>query len=174
MNIQAPSIRPILSAVIGFLGITLTVIAIGLADKMGVIDTFVAKRAIGFSIGLMLVVIGNSLPKLRPLHLRRTKVSSTASERLSGWALVRLDRIVHLRSAESSKVCRSTDWNQRYLDNCTELGVAGAANLLRCSKAERGTGASRDYARRTAENDYLSAVCILLCRHHRMRQVYHR
>jgi hypothetical protein len=88
MNIQAPSIRPILSAVIGFLGITLTVIAIGLADKMGVIDTFVAKRAIGFSIGLMLVVIGNSLPKLRPLHSRRTKVSSTASERLSGWALV--------------------------------------------------------------------------------------
>lgn len=88
MNIQAPSIRPICSAVVGFLGVTLLATAFGLADKMGVIDTVVAKRAVGFSIGLMLVVIGNSLPKLRPLHSSGTKSSSAASERLSGWALV--------------------------------------------------------------------------------------
>jgi hypothetical protein len=88
MNIQAPSIRPICTAVAGFLGVTLIALAFGLADKMGVIDTVVAKRAIGFSIGLMLVVIGNSVPKLRPLHSSRTKSSSMASERLWGWALV--------------------------------------------------------------------------------------
>jgi hypothetical protein len=88
MNIQAPSIRPIFSAVVGFLGVTLIAMAIGLADEMGVIDPVVAKRAIGFALGLMLVVIGNSLPKLRPLHSSRAKASSAASERLSGWALV--------------------------------------------------------------------------------------
>jgi hypothetical protein len=88
MNTQAPSIRPICSAVVGFLGVTLIAMAIGLADKLGVIDTVVAKRAIGFSIGLMLVVIGNSLPKLRPLHSSRAMVSFSASERRSGWALV--------------------------------------------------------------------------------------
>jgi hypothetical protein len=74
--------------VVGFLGVTLLAMAIGLADKMGVIDSAVAKRAIGFAIGLMLVVVGNSLPKLRPFHSSRAKVNSTASERLSGWALV--------------------------------------------------------------------------------------
>jgi hypothetical protein len=88
MNKQAPSIRPICSAVVGFLGVTLLAMASGLADKMGVIDTVIAKRAVGFSIGLMLVVIGNSLPKLRPLRSSATKSSSAASERLSGWALV--------------------------------------------------------------------------------------
>jgi hypothetical protein len=88
MNTQAPSIRPICSAVAGFLGVILVAIAIGLADKLGVIDTVVAKRAIGFSIGLMLVVIGNSLPKLRPLHSSATKSNAAPGERLSGWALV--------------------------------------------------------------------------------------
>jgi hypothetical protein len=88
MNIEAPSIRPICTAVVGFLGVTLLTMAIGLADKMGVIDSELAKRAIGFAIGLMLVVVGNSLPKLRPLHGSRAKANSTASERLSGWALV--------------------------------------------------------------------------------------
>jgi hypothetical protein len=88
INVQAPSIRPICSAVVGFLGVTLLVMAIGLADKTGVIDSEVAKRAIGFAIGLMLVVVGNSLPKLRPLHSSRAKTNSTAYERLSGWALV--------------------------------------------------------------------------------------
>jgi hypothetical protein len=88
MNTQAPSIRPICSAVAGFLGVTLIALAFGLADKMGVIDAVVAKRAIGFSIGLMLLVIGNSVPKLRPLHSSRSKSSSMAIERLWGWALV--------------------------------------------------------------------------------------
>jgi hypothetical protein len=71
-----------------FLGVTLIATAIGLADKIGVIDTVEARCASGFAIGLMLVIIGNSFPKLRPLHSSRVKASSIASERLSGWALV--------------------------------------------------------------------------------------
>lgn len=88
MNIKAPSMRPVCSAVGGFLGITLIALAFGLADSMRVIDTVIAKRAIGSAIGLMMVVIGNSLPKLRPSHCRRAKASSAAGERLSGWAFV--------------------------------------------------------------------------------------
>jgi hypothetical protein len=42
-----------------FLGVTLIAMAIGLADEMGVIDPVVARRAIGFAICLMLVVIGH-------------------------------------------------------------------------------------------------------------------
>jgi hypothetical protein len=88
MDVQAPSMRPICSAVASFLGVTLVAIAFGLADSMRVIDTVIAKRAIGFAIGLMMVVVGNSLPKLRPLHSSRAKASSTAGERLSGWTFV--------------------------------------------------------------------------------------
>jgi hypothetical protein len=88
MNIQARTVRPICSAVVGFLGVTLIAMSFGLADSMGVIDAIAAKRGIGFSIGLMLVVVGNFLPKLRPLHLSRATANSAAIERLSGWTLV--------------------------------------------------------------------------------------
>jgi len=88
MNIQTFSVRPVCSAVIGFLGVTMIAALFGLADEMGIIDTVVAKRIIGFAMGLMMVVIGNSLPKLRPLHSSRAEIPSTTSERLSGWTLV--------------------------------------------------------------------------------------
>ena len=88
MHIQNSHMRPICSAVIGFLGVIVIAAAFGLADKMGVVETVVAKRGIGFAIGLMLVVIGNSWPKLRPLRSSRPKAGATASERLSGWILV--------------------------------------------------------------------------------------
>jgi hypothetical protein len=88
MKVQARSVRPICSAVAGFLGVTLIAMSFGLADKMGVIDSVIAKRAIGVSIGLMLAVIGNFVPKLRPLNSSRVQANSTAIERLSGWTLV--------------------------------------------------------------------------------------
>ncbi len=88
MNVRACSVRPICSAVAGFLGVTLIAMFFGLAYKMGVIDSAIAKRAIGLTIGFMLVVIGNFLPKLRPLHSSRAKANSTAIERLAGWILV--------------------------------------------------------------------------------------
>jgi len=88
MSMHTASSRPVCSAVLGFLGVTLIAMAFGLANKIGVIDTGVAKRGIGLVIGLMIVVIGNYLPKLRALAWARTHAGSTATERMSGWMLV--------------------------------------------------------------------------------------
>jgi hypothetical protein len=88
MSLQTSSMRPVCSAVAGFLGVVLVVMMFGLANKIGIIDTDLTKRGIGLAIGLMLVIIGNYLPKLRPLNWTRANASSIANERLSGWILV--------------------------------------------------------------------------------------
>src|SRR5277367_3106393 len=80
--------RPICSAVIGFLGVSFLAMTFALANEVGVLDDDVTRRAIGLVIGLMIVVIGNFLPKLRPLHSSSSQASAAASERLSGWILV--------------------------------------------------------------------------------------
>ena len=80
--------RPICSAVGGFLGVTAMAMTFSLANEIGIIDGDLTRRAIGLVIGLMVVVIGNFLPKLRPLHSSRVQASAAAIERLSGWILV--------------------------------------------------------------------------------------
>jgi hypothetical protein len=81
-------IRPVKSAVFSFLGVTIIVLAFALAGKKGFIEPDVVKRAIGLATGVMIMVIGNLLPKLRPLSRTRTRASSTPAERLSGWLFV--------------------------------------------------------------------------------------
>jgi hypothetical protein len=88
MSLQTSFMRPVCSAVAGFLGVMLIVMVFGLANKMGVIDGDLTKRTIGLAIGVMLVIIGNYLPKLRPLNWVRANSNSTANERLSGWILL--------------------------------------------------------------------------------------
>jgi hypothetical protein len=88
MSTRTASSRPVCSAVLGFLGVTLIALAFALANKIGVIDADVAKRGIGLVIGFMIVVIGNYLPKLRAFTWIGTDASSTATERLAGWMLV--------------------------------------------------------------------------------------
>jgi hypothetical protein len=88
MSMHTAFSRPVCSAVLGFLGVTLIAMAFGLANKIGVIDAGVAKRGIGLVIGLMIVVIGNYLPKLRALAWARANAGSIATERMSGWMLV--------------------------------------------------------------------------------------
>jgi hypothetical protein len=88
MSLQTSSMRPVCSAVAGFLVVALIVMGLGLANKLGVIDGDLTKRAIGLAIGLMLVTIGNYLPKLRPMNWTRANANSTPNERLSGWILV--------------------------------------------------------------------------------------
>ncbi len=178
MNIQAPSIRPICSAVVGFLGVTLLSLAIGLADEMGVIESEVAKRAIGFAIGLMLVVVGNSLPKLRPLHSSRAKANSTASERLSGWALVlagsawialfafaplNLARYVAAVIGISAVTLIAVNWT--WLARPTFFVIR--TENERAANPGAMSAEPRQY-------DRLPTVRILLCRHHCMRQISHR
>jgi hypothetical protein len=88
MSTLTASSRPVCSAVLGFLGATLIALAFGLANKIGIMDAEVAKRGIGLVIGLMIVVIGNYLPKLRAFTWIGTNASSTATERIAGWMLV--------------------------------------------------------------------------------------
>jgi low temperature requirement protein LtrA len=87
MSTRNAASRPICSAVLGFLDVTLIALAFGLANEIGVIDADVSKRGIGFVIGCMIVIIGNYLPKLRAFRTG-TNASSTATERIAGWMLV--------------------------------------------------------------------------------------
>jgi hypothetical protein len=88
MSTRTAASRPVCSAVLGFLDVTLIALAFALANKIGVIDADVSKRGIGFVIGCMIVVVGNYLPKLRAFTWTGTNASSTATERISGWMLV--------------------------------------------------------------------------------------
>jgi len=89
MNTQTPFTRPVKTAVLSFIGLTAVAMAFAAARKMGVIEPAVATRAIGLVIGLMVVVTGNLLPKMRPLNSPRGNPAKvTAAERFAGWILV--------------------------------------------------------------------------------------
>src|SRR5205085_4583638 len=63
--------------------------AIGMLQKTSLIEEYTTKRALGFSIGILMMVVGNYLPKTRFLKtLRWSSPSAAAAERLTGWAVV--------------------------------------------------------------------------------------
>ena len=76
------------SALFGFLGAGLIAAAAAAAGRVGVIETDLANRIIGLALGLMVVCIGNSLPKLRPFNRTRGNTRPATVERFSGWLLV--------------------------------------------------------------------------------------
>lgn len=81
----APAVRKPISI---FLGLTLGMLSIALANKAHLLDVSLTRRAIGFIIGVMAMVTGNFLPKARPLKaLDRNSSSAIASERFAGWTL---------------------------------------------------------------------------------------
>jgi hypothetical protein len=81
--------RPIKTAVLGFLGFMAVVAAIAIVKSAGMIDAAVAKRATGLVIGLLIVITGNFVPKMRPLSAPgRDPSRVNASERFAGWTLV--------------------------------------------------------------------------------------
>lgn len=89
MNTHAFLDRPVKRAVYAFLGLMAIAVALALAAKTGIIDSTVEKRALGVLIGVMLIVMGNLLPKLRPLNAHvNDPATVTAAERLAGWLLV--------------------------------------------------------------------------------------
>jgi len=67
--------------VIAFFCLMLVAIALGVALRMGLIDTAVMRRGIGLVIGASALVVGNYLPKMRPLK-------SAPAERIGGLILV--------------------------------------------------------------------------------------
>lgn len=84
MTRHLPTIPPIA----GFLLLTACMVLTSLARTTGVIDPSLALRILGLCMGLMAIVIGNFLPKLRPLGGRSEAARLTGAERRAGWTLV--------------------------------------------------------------------------------------
>lgn len=76
-------------AVAGFLALCGVALAFGLARMAGLVETGAASRAMGVVVGLMAVVVGNPLPKLRPFRGFGADPSrAAATERSVARALV--------------------------------------------------------------------------------------
>lgn len=74
---------------LGFLAITAVMMVIALAQRSGSIDRAFVFRGIVACLGLMTLLAGNFLPKLRPLALREGRATRIAgAERRAGWMLV--------------------------------------------------------------------------------------
>jgi hypothetical protein len=76
------------SALFGFLGAGLIAAVAAMTNRIGVVETDLANRIIGLALGLMIVLIGNSLPKLRPFNRIKGNTRPATVERFSGWLLV--------------------------------------------------------------------------------------
>ena len=77
------------SSVVGFLGLFAVMIALAISKETGVIEHDVAKRGVGVIFGLMLIVVGNLLPKFRLFDSpRRDPAQTHAAERFAGWVFV--------------------------------------------------------------------------------------
>jgi hypothetical protein len=81
--------KRMLTPAVGFLGLTAVMAAAGLARRSGLLDATVTFRILGACIGLMAVVTGNFLPKMRPLGAGTLDSErAAAAERRAGWLLV--------------------------------------------------------------------------------------
>jgi len=78
------------SAAIGFLVLTALEVVATLAHNAGLLDVAMTRRVIGILVGLMAVVTGNFLPKMRPLAGTGDAGNAASAERTSGWILVLL------------------------------------------------------------------------------------
>jgi hypothetical protein len=90
MTTQTIYTRSMKTVIFGFLGFTAAAATLAAAEKMGVVEAAVVKRGLGLIIGVMVVVTGNFLPKIRPLNapgVNPTKAAAVA-ERFAGWMLV--------------------------------------------------------------------------------------
>ncbi len=81
--------RPLKVAAGSFLVLTCAFIAFALAGRFGLMDAVAVQRAIGALVGILLVTIGNVLPKLRPFSAPPHFVPGGPEvERFAGWLLV--------------------------------------------------------------------------------------
>ena len=89
MKMQNACIRSIPRAAFAFVSLVAILAAVAAAKGMGFFEAAAARRAIGLLIGVMALVIGNFLPKLRPLHSPGANpAKGMAAERSAGWILV--------------------------------------------------------------------------------------
>jgi hypothetical protein len=81
--------RPLKTMILGFLGFALAAEALAFAQKMGLIEIPLEKRAMGLIMGAVIIVIGNFLPKTHPLAAPGVNPPrpAAAAERFAGWTL---------------------------------------------------------------------------------------
>ena len=78
-----------MSSIAGFGGLIAVLIAIAIGKETGVIENHVAKRGVGIIFGLMLIGVGNLLPKFRLFDSPgRDPAQTLAAERFAGWVFV--------------------------------------------------------------------------------------
>lgn len=81
--------RPLKTGISGFLALIGVIAAMALARGLGFMDEAAERRAVGFTIGLIMLVIGNLLPKLRPLGASHPDPARAAGgERFAGRVLL--------------------------------------------------------------------------------------
>jgi len=89
MNDEGRISPPAKNAIYGFLLLTLALLATVLLQKSSLIDGNMARRLIGFFVGILMMLVGNYLPKTRFLKaLNWSSPSAATAERLAGWTLV--------------------------------------------------------------------------------------
>lgn len=89
MNDEGHISAPATKATYGFLLITLAMLASVVLWKVSLIEEDTLRRLLGISIGLLMMLVGNSLPKTRFLKaFDSTSLPATTAERVIGWALV--------------------------------------------------------------------------------------
>ena len=89
MKMQSPCARSMSRAVFGFITLVGITTAVAVAKGMGFIESAGARRAIALLVGVMAVLIGNFVPKMRPLNSPSgSPAKDMAAERSAGWILV--------------------------------------------------------------------------------------
>lgn len=87
--LNSPEMRAVRIVAAACVAFVAAAIALGVAKKLGWIEGDLAKRAAASALGLLLVVAGNFVPKLRLLDtLRRDPGRIAQTERFAGWAFV--------------------------------------------------------------------------------------
>lgn len=138
------------SALFGFLGAGLLVAIAAMANRLGVAEPDPANRIIGLALGLMIVFIGNSLPKLRPFNRTKGDTRPATVERLSGWLLVLagiswIALFAFASVYQAKRVAALIGIGVLVIVVVSWIWVAGKAWLARSVEQER-TPAVNDYA----------------------------
>jgi hypothetical protein len=80
--------RAILAPAIGVGTVMAAMLAFGVAKRTGALDPDLARRGAAAMLGLMLIVTGNYIPKLRLFQPSGTQTGASAVDRFAGWTLV--------------------------------------------------------------------------------------
>ncbi|MEO8672466.1 MAG: hypothetical protein ABI411_14205 [Tahibacter sp.] len=96
MNTHTMPVPPAKTAAFGFLGLMGLAAVVATADTWGILDRASAQRLLGLIVGLVVLITGNLLPKLRPLRgSAADPTDARVAEQFAGRLLV-LIGIVYL------------------------------------------------------------------------------